>query len=187
VHHRAALDRGAVALEHVPQHAQRREQLEAHALRLAQRLEQVALERVELVARVGRRRRGAARAVAACRAATLRRSARSALTKYVVGAGPPRRAVISRSRYSRTRSSCSSELRRSTPFTTKMTFLPHSRMWPRKSSSLAVSGCSRLVTKSTRSARGTKPRVISSSMRSIEFVPGVSTISRSRSTSSGYR
>ena len=56
MHHGVAgRDRGAVAIEHVPQHAQRRQQLEAHALRLAQRLDQIALQLVELIERVGGR------------------------------------------------------------------------------------------------------------------------------------
>ena len=65
------------------------------------------------------------------------------------------------------------------------TCLPQLRMSLRKSCSLAEYGRSSEVTKKTMSARGTKPSVRSCSSRCIEFVPGVSTMFSSCSTSTG--
>ena len=70
-------------------------------------------------------------------------------------------------------------------FRTSTTFLPHSRIASRKARSLSVKGRSVEVTNSTRSARGRKSRVRASCSRRTAFVPGVSTITRSRKTSAG--
>ena len=68
----------------------------------------------------------------------------------------------------------------------KTIFLPHSRMRARNSRSLSLKGRSALVTKSTRSARGTKLLVSSSCCRMTALVPGVSTTVSSRSSSAGW-
>ena len=70
--------------------------------------------------------------------------------------------------------------------TTKTTFLPHSRIRSMKARSLSLKGRSAEVTKSTRSARGTKSSVISWWRRITALVPGVSTMLMSRSHSTGY-
>ena len=64
-------------------------------------------------------------------------------------------------------------------------FLPQFRMLSRNTRSLSVKGRSADVTNSTRSARGTKSRVRRSCARLIAFVPGVSTMCRSRSNGVG--
>ena len=64
-------------------------------------------------------------------------------------------------------------------------FLPQSRMVARKSRSVSVNGRSAEVMKRTRSDRGTNSVVSRSCSRMIAFVPGVSTMWMSRSSSTG--
>ena len=64
-------------------------------------------------------------------------------------------------------------------------FFPQSRMVARKSRSVSVNGRSAEVMKRTRSDRGTNSVVSRSCSRMIAFVPGVSTMWTSRSSSTG--
>ena len=73
----------------------------------------------------------------------------------------------------------------STLLTTTTIFLPQSRIVSRNARSVSVNGRSAEVTNSTRSARGTNSRVRRSCSRWIALVPGVSTMCRSRSSSTG--
>ena len=109
------------------------------------------------------------------------------------GRRPGRPAGVSpssASAFSRTKSITSlrsaGPARMSILFTMNTIFLPHSRIRSRNSRSLSVNGRSAEVTKSTRSARGTKSRVSSSCWRMIALVPGVSTTVSSRSSSAGW-
>ena len=69
--------------------------------------------------------------------------------------------------------------------TTMTIFLPQSRIVSMNARSVSVNGRSADVTNSTRSARGTNSVVSRSCSRMIAFVPGVSTIWMSRSSSAG--
>jgi hypothetical protein len=68
---------------------------------------------------------------------------------------------------------------------TSTIFLPQFRMLSRKRRSVSVKGRSADVTNSTKSALGTKSTVSRSCARLIAFVPGVSTMWRSRSNATG--